>query len=433
MYSIYTKPNCPYCVKAKELLNAKGIAFIDFDANILDPKDFKELFPRATTVPQILDDETYVGGFDELVIYLAAPPSRTVFNQENKGYETGEYPLFLGDAPGFTDSIIQPYPILDKVFQMQMSQVWNETEVSLTQDRMDILTASPKTIDFYIQNLMYQTLADSVASRAITGVLLEHVTNTDLESAYNSFGLFESIHSRCYLHIIKQTMVDPIQALRDGYANKHIVKRATPTVRCFDALANMPRDAGIEEKQEKLYLAIVALYLLESISFPASFACTFAVAETGIIQGTGQLVALILRDESLHSLLGREILNIELPKVPHLQDKITKLFHEVMECEKEWNTYLFSEGRQVMGLTPTLLSEYTNFLAGPVIKTLSIPNTSAITVDPLPYMSKYIDTSKIQIANQELENGTYLLNSIKAAENMSPTLKALRLKHRDFS
>jgi ribonucleoside-diphosphate reductase beta chain len=430
MYKLYTKDNCTFCTQAKKLLTSKGLSFTEISD--VSRELLIELFPNARTMPQITFNKEYIGGFQELKQWLEKSTAvRTIFNTKNKGYETGEYPLFLGDAPGFTDSIIQPYPVIDKIYQMQVSQIWNETEVSLTQDRMDMLGADPKTVDLAVQNLMYQTLADSAASRAITGVLLQHVTNTDLEATYNAFGLFESIHARSYLHIIKQTMIDPIQVLKDGYDNEHILKRALPIVKCFDALANMDYNAPLREKQEKVYMAIVALYLLESVSFPASFACTFAVAETGILQGVGQIVALILRDESLHSMLGREILKIDLPKVSFLQPKIKELFQEVMAAEAEWNTYLFSEGRQVVGLTPTLLAEYTEFLAGPVVETLGI-DFEATKTNPLPYMSKYIDTSKVQIANQELENGTYLLNSIKVAETMDNTLAELRETHKDF-
>ena len=426
MYTIYTKDNCPHCVEAKALLTANQLSYTE--VKVTTASEVQRVVAGAETVPQILLGDKLIGGCDSLKTYLSRF-TRTVFNTNNSGYTTGKYPLFLGDAPGFTDSIVQPYPVIDKIYQLQVSQIWNETEVNLTRDRMDMLAADPKVVDFSVQNLMYQTLVDSAASRAITGVLMEYVSNTDLEAAYNSFGLFETIHARSYLHIIKQTMVDPVQALKEGYANKHILARAEPTVRCFDALANAK--PGDPELEEKLYLALVALYLLESISFPASFSCTFAVSETGILQGVSQVVALILRDESLHSLLGREVLKIDRDKWIKYKNQVAQLYDEVIAGELAWNQYLFSEGRQVIGLTPQLSEEYIHYLAKPVVEVLELERRS-LDKNPLPYMEKYIDTSKVQIANQELENGTYLLNSILAAEDMAKTLKELQNKHKGF-
>ena len=40
MFTIYTKPDCNYCVRAKDLLNMKGEPF--FEINISEDDDAKE-------------------------------------------------------------------------------------------------------------------------------------------------------------------------------------------------------------------------------------------------------------------------------------------------------------------------------------------------------------------------------------------------------
>ena len=65
---MYTSGRCPYCVRAKRLLDAKGVEFEEIH---LAPADgqarvrLAELTGRYT-VPQILIDGTPVGGFDDL-------------------------------------------------------------------------------------------------------------------------------------------------------------------------------------------------------------------------------------------------------------------------------------------------------------------------------------------------------------------------------
>lgn len=433
MYTIYTNnPECPYCMEARSLLEMEDK---NYTYKIVTKEKVQELVPGATTVPQIFYNKTLVGGYEQLVTHLSNEDTikvRTIFNPNNTGYKTGLEPLFNGDQCGFTNSITQQYPIIDEIYEKMISCIWNPTEVDLTQDRQDMLSASPALIDFSIQNIMFQTLADSAASRAITSVLMEHVSNTDLEAGYNCIGLFESIHARTYLHIIKQTLPNPVKALEDAYANKEILQRALPIVKHFDALANMNRDAKQGERDEKVYMAVFSLYLLESIIFPASFACTFAVAETGILQGVSQDVALILRDESLHSLMGQAIFNIEKKRIPSvfasLKHKMQLLYDEVVASERVWINYLFSSGRQVIGLTPNLMDDYLIYLSGPVLDTLGLSGKKLET-NPLPYMENYIDTTKIQVANQELQNGTYLLNSILAPMDMDKTLRELKERY----
>jgi glutaredoxin 3 len=65
---IYTKFLCPYCSRAKKLLESKGGEFEEYDISMGGPKR-QEMIQRAngrTTVPQIFIDERHVGGSDEL-------------------------------------------------------------------------------------------------------------------------------------------------------------------------------------------------------------------------------------------------------------------------------------------------------------------------------------------------------------------------------
>lgn len=64
---IYTTAWCPYCIRAKQLLQRKGV---DFQEIACDgkPELRAELARKAgsTTVPQIWIGETHVGGCDDL-------------------------------------------------------------------------------------------------------------------------------------------------------------------------------------------------------------------------------------------------------------------------------------------------------------------------------------------------------------------------------
>lgn len=64
---IYTTPICPYCVRAKRLLDAKGVAYEEIDVSGDDRAriDLAERTGRRT-VPQIFIGEQHVGGSDEL-------------------------------------------------------------------------------------------------------------------------------------------------------------------------------------------------------------------------------------------------------------------------------------------------------------------------------------------------------------------------------
>ena len=64
---IYTKATCPFCVRAKALLNSKGVTFHELPIDG-DAAKREEMIQRSgrTTVPQIFIDAQHIGGCDDL-------------------------------------------------------------------------------------------------------------------------------------------------------------------------------------------------------------------------------------------------------------------------------------------------------------------------------------------------------------------------------
>ncbi|WP_133365407.1 glutaredoxin 3 [Qipengyuania sediminis] len=65
---LYTKFGCPYCARAKRLLDEKGVAYTEHDITMGGAKRDEMLAraPNARTVPQIFIGATHVGGSDDL-------------------------------------------------------------------------------------------------------------------------------------------------------------------------------------------------------------------------------------------------------------------------------------------------------------------------------------------------------------------------------
>lgn len=68
---VYTSATCPYCVKAKKLLKMLNIEFEEINCD----ENFDEMCanlsqkynrPGISTVPQIIINDNYVGGYDDL-------------------------------------------------------------------------------------------------------------------------------------------------------------------------------------------------------------------------------------------------------------------------------------------------------------------------------------------------------------------------------
>ena len=66
---MYTTAVCPYCVRAKQILKARGVEHIEEIRIDTDPEQRQQMMDMTgrRTVPQIFIGQTHVGGCDDLI------------------------------------------------------------------------------------------------------------------------------------------------------------------------------------------------------------------------------------------------------------------------------------------------------------------------------------------------------------------------------
>ncbi|RMH59008.1 MAG: thioredoxin-disulfide reductase [Candidatus Hydrogenedentota bacterium] len=115
---VYSKKRCPYCIRAKELLRRKGVAFEERDVE--ENPDFRrEMMEKGggRTVPQIFYGDRYLGDCEELHRLEAAGRLDGLLGREetrerregkvmNEAAETVEKIIIIGSGPaGYTAAI----------------------------------------------------------------------------------------------------------------------------------------------------------------------------------------------------------------------------------------------------------------------------------------------------------------------------------------
>ncbi len=72
-FTIFGRPDCGYCVRAKQLLQAKGydMRWVDIQAEGISKADLERTVGKPVlTVPQIFHGTDHIGGFTELDSYI---------------------------------------------------------------------------------------------------------------------------------------------------------------------------------------------------------------------------------------------------------------------------------------------------------------------------------------------------------------------------
>lgn len=82
---MYTTAVCPFCIRAKQLLAARGVTEIEEIRIDLDPAQRDKMMQETQrrTVPQIYIGDTHVGGCDDLYALDAAGGLKPLLDADN--------------------------------------------------------------------------------------------------------------------------------------------------------------------------------------------------------------------------------------------------------------------------------------------------------------------------------------------------------------
>ena len=68
MITIYSRPGCKYCDLSKTLLEVHNREYNELMLEVdITVDQLKELVPGAKSVPQIMDNNVHIGGYNDLV------------------------------------------------------------------------------------------------------------------------------------------------------------------------------------------------------------------------------------------------------------------------------------------------------------------------------------------------------------------------------
>jgi len=346
-------------------------------------------------------------------------------------------PMFLGNSVNVSRFDQQKLPIFEKLIEKQISFFWRPEEVDISKDRMDWQKLTSSEQHIFISNLKYQTLLDSIAARSVNVTFLPLVSLPEIETWIETWGFFETIHSRSYTHILRNLFTDPSEVFDDILINENILNRASDIAKFFDDViltTQLLQSQGegsyevegrtIEVSQrklkERLFLCVCSVNALEAVRFYVSFACSFAFAERELLEGNSKIIKLIARDESVHLTGTQHILNLwaegkddpEMKEISEtMKDEGLQIFLDVVEQEKNWADYLFKDGSMI-GMNSEILKQYVEYIANQRLIAIGHQPPFATKTNPLPWINAYLVSDNVQVAPQESEISSYLVGQI---------------------
>lgn len=361
----------------------------------------------------------------------------SIFNSKNLNLKN--QPLFFGEPLNISRSDICKVPKLKENNEEQISFFWRPEAIDLQKDIRDWEEMPSNYKRIFEKNLAYQVLLDSIQERATVLALLPFSSLTEVENLIITWSFFENIHSRSYSYILQNVFKNPSDVFDQVLEDEKLKKRAVDSVKYYDDFIeysswyrllgygdfevvkdNKKLKLSIDEYSLKLkfYLCLISIYILESVRFYVSFACSFSFAENNLMKGSAGILSLIARDEKLHTAFVLNIIkNIKKEKDPVMmevmensKEDIYNMFLDLAESEKDWIKYLMQEGG-ILGLNEKILNEYLEYIVNSRLRNLSLkPVYKSAVKDPLPWMAQHLMEANTHKFLQETESVSYSNN-----------------------
>lgn len=199
----------------------------------------------------------------------------------------------------------RPEDAYSKMFWDQnVRQFWVDEEIPLADDKLTWMTLSKEEQRvYYEQVLAGLTLLDTVQGSVGMPLLSQHIPKLQAKAVLSFMGAMEHMHAKSYSSIFSTLCSsERIGELFDWVKGQPLLQEKQRFV--------LERYQGVQDRQS-LYLGLAASVFLESFLFYSGFFFPLLLAGQGRLVNSGEIISLIIRDESIHGvyvgLLAQEV------------------------------------------------------------------------------------------------------------------------------
>ncbi|HBG5343741.1 TPA: class 1b ribonucleoside-diphosphate reductase subunit beta [Clostridioides difficile] len=225
-------------------------------------------------------------------------------------------------------------------WEQNVKQFWLPEEISVSKDIKVWNELSDKEKELYKKVLGGLTLLDTKQGNSGIPSMMSLTENLQRKAVLSFMGTMEEIHAKSYSSIFMTLLSNSeIDELFEWIETEPTLQRKADLV-----LAQYENTTN----QEGLYLSMVTSVFLESFLFYSGFFYPLYLSGQGKMVASGEIISLILRDESLHGkyigLLAQEIYDSfdEMDK-EMLEEKMYSILYSLMENEIEYTNVIYRE------------------------------------------------------------------------------------------
>ncbi|KAF4326015.1 hypothetical protein G195_000049 [Phytophthora kernoviae 00238/432] len=177
-------------------------------------------------------------------------------------------------------------------WNQNIMQFWTDDEIPLSDDKKTWGMLSDTEKDAYMKVLGGLTLLDTIQGGVGMPQIMEHVDGLQRKAVLSFMAMMEQIHAKSYSSIFTTlASTEEIDSVFKWVEENPYLQTKATVIRQYYMNIETSKD---------LYMAMAASVLLESYLFYSGFFYPLYLAGQGKLTCSGEIIDLILRDESIH-------------------------------------------------------------------------------------------------------------------------------------
>ena len=270
---------------------------------------------------------------------------------------------------------------------------WMPQEVSMTSDIALWKSNGGLTDDERLmvsRTLGFFSVADTMVANNLVRAIYHNVTAPEVRQYLLRQMFEEAIHAHSYQYCIQSLSMDEAEIFNMYREVDSIARKMAWSLHYTEKLANLKiTSESTDEEVAELIEGLVVYYCaVEGIFFYCGFIQLLALGRRNKLVGVKEQIEYILRDESMHSNFGIDVINqikIENPScwTPELQQRLNDRLIEAHCLEMDYIRDTLPRG--VIGVNATLHEQYLMIIGNRRCQQLGITEQFDITFDhPYP-------------------------------------------------
>ncbi|KXI73030.1 ribonucleotide-diphosphate reductase [Bacillus cereus] len=228
-------------------------------------------------------------------------------------------------------------------WKQNIAQFWTEEEIAVSSDKNTWAQLSKEEQVAYKRVLGGLTLLDTKQGGEGMPLVLVHLENLQAKSVLAFMGAMEEVHAKSYSHIFTTLATEEeIDEIFDWVDTHPLLEKKAGIITSYYRRLLKP-----EVTKKELYMAMVASVFLESYLFYSGFFYPLYLAGQGKLTASGEIINLIIRDESIHGvfvgILAQQIFaELSAEDQQEVQKETQELLMKLYEIEMAYTEEIYT-------------------------------------------------------------------------------------------